>query len=66
MYQVKIGNEKPVVIDQQGNSVPQAKVHRIEFPRIRIDTPNGTIWEISGPATAEISVSGKGYTVPVA
>ena len=66
MYRLKIVNGIPFVIDMQDIAVPSAKVHQINSPSTPQYTENGTIWEITGPVTAEISVGGKGYTVPVA
>ncbi len=50
-----------IVIDNQGNPVPNAYVHDIRFPQTTIDTPNGRVWVIAGPAVAMISVNGIYY-----
>ena len=59
MYKVKIARGKPWVIDQKGNQVANAKVHKIYFPERKIETADGPVWEIDGSGKAEISIDGK-------
>lgn len=66
LYRVTLSTVPASVIDAQGRPVPNSHVHRISFPHGPIDTAQGRVWVITGPATAEISVSGTYYVdVPV-
>jgi hypothetical protein len=67
MYKVKIAEGKPWVVDQHGNQVANANVHKIFFPERKIETADGPVWVIDGSGKAEISVDGKSVSeVPLA
>jgi hypothetical protein len=59
MYEVKIAQGKPWVVDLNGNQVANANVHKIHFPERKIETADGPVWVIDGSGKAEISVDGK-------
>jgi len=66
MYRVKLNvNGHPVVIDANGDPVPNSHVHHVEFPNAPINTQNGDVWGITGPGQAYITVDGKGHKVPL-
>lgn len=60
-YKVKISGENaiPVVVDATGNTVPNARVINISFPKGEQDRLNGKIYYISGPGQADIEVDGQ-------
>jgi len=60
-YRVCIEQDsQPTVIDQTNTHVSDARVHRITFPETRIDTQDGPVWIINGPAAALISIVNNG------
>lgn len=64
MYVVKDNSTtgKPEVHDANGNVVPNSRVHKIRFPYQAVHTKDGPVYEISGPATADITANGAFHT----
>jgi len=56
MYEVKIIDGTPTVVDAQGQPVPGAHVTGLNFPSKKIDGPSGSIDHLSGPGRAEVLV----------
>jgi hypothetical protein len=57
-YVVDLHAVPPQVMDSERNPVPNSWVLRVRFPEVSSETPQGTIWHLAGPGTAEILVSG--------
>lgn len=60
-YRVKVGPGIPEVVDETGNSVPNARVRRITFPSESETIVGVTKNYISGRGRAEIDVDGQEY-----
>lgn len=58
MYEVRIANGNPVVVNQQGALVPNAHVKSIEFPHISLPNLGTNVNVLAGPAMATILVDG--------
>jgi hypothetical protein len=65
-FRVELSDVPPVVLDKEGAPILNACVHHILFPYRRIESAEGKVWQISGPAIADISVEDIYYAgVPV-
>ncbi len=60
-YRVKISGAAtiPVVVEANGDTVPNARVINISFPKGEQDTLGGKVYYISGPGQANIEVDGQ-------
>lgn len=62
---VRVGGSKPIVVDEHGQPVAGARVHRVTFPEQKVSGIDGDTYEISGPGEAEATVDGRRVILPL-